>query len=96
VENCGKLWRVRARLLSLAATSAAAHMPVVAMRACSACAGDYEDPGRTAGPDEDEPEWDSDSWEEGNGVEESDGAEESKDAESLADNTDLDGARLAD
>jgi hypothetical protein len=63
---------------------------VVALRACSACAGDYEDPGRTAGPDEDEAEWDGDGWEEGNG------AEENSDAESPAGNTDPDGARLAD
>lgn len=71
-------------------------MPVAAMRACSACAGDYEDPGRTAGPDEDGAEWDGDSLEEGNGAEESDNAEEPNDAESPAGNTDPDGGRLED
>jgi hypothetical protein len=35
-------------------------MPAIAMRACSACAGDYEDPGRTAGPDDSDDAGDAD------------------------------------
>ena len=35
-------------------------MPAIAMRACSACAGDYEDPGLTAGPDAPHDEGDAD------------------------------------
>jgi hypothetical protein len=44
-NSCGNLWKTRA--------ADGAYGPLVAMRACSACAGDYEDPDRTAGePDE--------------------------------------------
>jgi len=45
VEKCGKV-RGTGRLFS------GSRMPAIAMRSCSACAGDYEDPGRTAGPEE--------------------------------------------
>jgi hypothetical protein len=59
VETCGKLGR---RTVTFAAPerssgssrpAGGAYRPLVAMRACSACAGDYEDPDRAAGdPDE--------------------------------------------
>jgi hypothetical protein len=66
VEKCGKPWQQRASIAAPfkagcgdgpAGSSRAAIAPV---RACSACAGDYEDPDRTAGEpdeesDEDEP-----------------------------------------
>jgi hypothetical protein len=50
VEICGKLLRVgegaEARLQPAVASGDAAG-PLQALRACSACAGDYEDPDRT-------------------------------------------------
>jgi len=37
--------------------SSESRLPAIAeLRACSACAGDYEDPGRTAGPEESDDE----------------------------------------
>ena len=42
MDNCGKPGR-----------DFGAHWPL-ALRACSACAGDYEDPDRAAPPEEDE------------------------------------------
>jgi hypothetical protein len=33
-------------------TSGDAQKPTMTIHACSGCAGDYQDPGRTAGPDE--------------------------------------------
>jgi hypothetical protein len=56
VEKCGKLcWTAR--------PFSESRIPAIAMRACSGCAGDYEDPGRTAGPDEPEGEDDADEYE---------------------------------
>ena len=45
MEKCGKVYR-------LAPGFAEPRMPTLTMRACSACAGDYEDPARTTGPDD--------------------------------------------
>ncbi len=64
VEKCGNLWRRDQRIASPgergtegAFLAAGAEGP--GMRACSACAGDYEDPDRTAWAAEEEadPDW---------------------------------------
>ncbi len=66
MEKCGKVWR-QERLTAArnesrgTVTSVACATGVREMRACSACAGDYEDPDRTGWtPDdaEDPPEFD--------------------------------------
>ena len=65
MENCGNLLAVEiagcARQAALAAVPAAkrhvasaADFRCAEMCACSACAGDYEDPDRTAWPEDDE------------------------------------------
>ena len=65
MEKCGRLWRqehqtgdrvdVQGAVYSINGAGRAN-----AMRACSACAGDYEDPDRTAwtADEANEPEWD--------------------------------------
>jgi hypothetical protein len=60
VENCGKREREHLRTGSNAralfgAVSKERSVPLsIEMRACSACAGDYEDPDRTAWPTDEE------------------------------------------
>jgi hypothetical protein len=60
VENCGKRERQRlrtgsnARVLYGAVTKERSASLSIEMRACSACAGDYEDPDRTAWPTDEE------------------------------------------
>ena len=56
MEKCGKV-RGTGRLFS------GSRMPAIAMRSCSACAGDYEDPGRTAGHEEADGEGAADEYE---------------------------------
>ena len=53
MEKCGKTWRQRKGTAASqrgpdGAPSSAECSPAPMMRACSACAGDYEDPDRTA------------------------------------------------
>jgi len=64
VENCGKHWQQAAALAAPARVSVGASQAesgcswIAALHACSACAGDYEDPDRTAWPsdtEEDDP-----------------------------------------
>ncbi len=57
VEKCGKVGGT-ARPFYESRTPT-----IAAMHACSACAGDYEDPGRTGGPEEPDDEGDSDEYE---------------------------------
>jgi hypothetical protein len=60
VEKCGKPWQQATELAApkrsnCSARSADGGAALAALHACSACAGDYEDPDRTAwGPDEEE------------------------------------------
>jgi hypothetical protein len=62
VEKCGKLWRSEHETADRRETQGGVYQiagagGAIEMRACSACAGDYEDPDRTAwtpGDEEDE------------------------------------------
>jgi hypothetical protein len=62
VEKCGKVWRLDHATAARHEAQdgvcfAAGSGGVIGLRACSACAGDYEDPDRTAGtPDDAETE----------------------------------------
>jgi len=65
VEKCGKVWRhehgsAAERLARDPVYSICAAIRANEMRACSACAGDYEDPERTAWTPDDaeDPEFD--------------------------------------
>ena len=66
MEKCGKLWRQAQRTAAQYAMRGGVYTingagVTGAMRACSACAGDYEDPDRTAcTPDSAEDEGDDD------------------------------------
>lgn len=59
MEKCGTLWRSEHETADRREMQGAVY-PIngmdgeIAMRACSACAGDYEDPGRTAWTPDDE------------------------------------------
>ena len=53
MEKCGKLWRSKHETAERLGMKGAVHWirgagGMAEMRACSACAGDYEDPDRTA------------------------------------------------
>jgi hypothetical protein len=61
VEKCGKTWQQGATLAAPKRPNRGARLvdggcaAITSLHACSACAGDYEDPDRTAGePDEEE------------------------------------------
>lgn len=58
MEKCGKLWRSDGRTPDRREAQGGAYLKngvrdTTEMRACSACAGDYEDPDRTAWPADD-------------------------------------------
>ena len=66
--GCGKMWKTFTGLRDRGDATQQAQVTgdrttAMTMRACSACAGDYEDPLRTTGPDEGDDECDASAYE---------------------------------